>query len=170
MTDSERPLISELSKVEIKNNDDSFNNFSEICRGVLDSFAPIEKKYIRGNHSPIMNKIVGKIITKRTKLRNKFLKSRSEEDRKKYTDQRNFCVSLLRKTKRDYYKNLSVKNVTDNGIFWKTIKPMLSNKSVSNEKIILVENQKILSNDNDIAKVLNDFFSNIVKTRRHPAR
>ena len=40
---------------------------------------------------------------------------------------------------------------------------MLSNKSVCINKIILVESQKILMNDNQIAKTLNDFFSNIIE-------
>ena len=40
---------------------------------------------------------------------------------------------------------------------------MLSNKSITNGKIISVENEKILCN-NEIAEVLNNFFSDIVKT------
>ena len=36
----------------------------------------------------------------RSKLRNKFLKSRSEEDRKAYNKQRNMCVKLINKTKK----------------------------------------------------------------------
>ena len=40
---------------------------------------------------------------------------------------------------------------------------MLSYKSITNENIISAERQKILSNDNGIADVLNNFFSNIIK-------
>ena len=42
---------------------------------------------------------------------------------------------------------------------------MLSNKFVNNEKITLVDNEKFITNDKEIAKVLNDFFSNIIKTK-----
>ena len=52
----------------------------------------------------------------------------------------------------------------DNRKFWKTVKPMLSNKSVNSEQITLVDNEKVITNDKEIAKVLNDFFSNIIKT------
>ena len=45
---------------------------------------------------------------------------------------------------------------------------MLLNKSVSSKKIILVENQKILITENEIAKTLNDFFSNTIKTSGIP--
>ena len=45
---------------------------------------------------------------------------------------------------------------------------MLSNKFVNNEKITLVDNEKVITNDKEIAKVLNDFFSNIIKTLNIP--
>ena len=117
-----------------------------------------------------MNKTLSKEIMKRSNLRNKYLKSRSEEDRQRFRKQRNLCVSLLRKTKRSYYSNLNEKNVIDNRKFWKTVKPMLSNKFVNNEKITLVDNEKIITNDKEIAKVLNDFFSNIIKTLNIPKK
>ena len=59
-------------------------------------------------------------------------------------------------------------NRIDNRKFWKTVKPLLSNKFVNNEKITLVDNKKIITNDKEIAKVLNDFFSNIIKTLNIP--
>ena len=47
---------------------------------------------------------------------------------------------------------------------------MLSNKFINNEKITLVDNEKIITNGKDIAKVLNDFFSNIIKTLNIPKK
>ena len=41
---------------------------------------------------------------------------------------------------------------------------MLSNKFVNSEKITLVDNSKTITSGKEIAKVLNDFFSNIIKT------
>ena len=48
--------------------------------------------------------------------------------------QRNYCVSLLRKSKGDNYNNLNEKNICDNRKFWKAVKPLLSNKIVSKRK------------------------------------
>ena len=45
-----------------------------------------------------------------------------------------------------------------------------SNKFVNSEKITLVDNDKIITNDKEIAKVLNDFFSNIIKTLNIPQK
>ena len=106
-----------------------------------------------------MNRTLSKEIMKRSALRNKFLKSKSEADKKNYVKQRNYCVSLLWRTKKEYYGNLDPRNIVDNRTFWKTVKPFLSNKSVENEKIILVEKEEILTKYNSVAKVLNNLFS-----------
>ena len=96
-----------------------------------------------------------------TRLRNIFLKNRSKENKINYNKQRNLCVTLLRKRKRQYYQNLSVENVFNNEKFWKVVKPILSNKIMSSENITLVEGIKILKNDKETAKILNNFFSTI---------
>ena len=77
-------------------------------------------------------------------------------------------VSLLRKSKQEYYSSLDVKNITDNKTFWKTVKPLLSDKVTSTQKIILIDNDKIVKNDDETARVLNTFFSNIVKDLKIP--
>ena len=64
-----------------------------------------------------MNKTRPIAILLRTKLRNKFLKNRSNENKTNYVKQRNHCVSLLRKMKREYYSNLDEKNICDNKTF-----------------------------------------------------
>ena len=43
------------------------------------------------------------------------------------------------------------------------VKPILLNKFVNSEKITLVDNEKTITNVKEIAKVLNDFFSNIIR-------
>ena len=106
--------------------------------------APIKKKYVRGNTMPFFNKELSGAHKKRTQLRNRFLKKRSNQNKKLYSKQRNFCFSLLRKTKRRHYANLNHKDIADNNQFWKTVKRLLSDKSKSNEKIILVEDNENL--------------------------
>ena len=104
----------------------------------------------------------------RTRLRNIFLKNESEENKINYNKQRNLCVTLLRKGKREYYQNLSVENVCDNEKFWKVVKTLLSNKIMSSEKITLVEGTKISKNDKETAKVFNNFFSIIIQNLKIP--
>ena len=47
---------------------------------------------------------------------------------------------------------------------------MLSNKFVNSEKITLVDNSKTITSGKEIAKVLNDFFSNVIKTLNIPQK
>ena len=63
-----------------------------------------------------------------------------------YNIQRNYCVSLIRKTKRDYYSNLKHNQVT----------------GVRNEKITMIENGETLSKKEKIDENLNNFFSDII--------
>ena len=71
----------------------------------LNSFHPIKKKYARANQMPFTTKNLSKEIMTRSKLRNKYLKHKTEENRLFYTQQRNKCASLLRKTEINYYGN-----------------------------------------------------------------
>ena len=99
---TETLLLEELSEVRSNNDDDRFSNFLRIYRNTLDRFAHCNKKYIRGNNAPFMNKTLSKEIMKRSSLRNKYLKNRNEEYRQRFRKQINLCISLLRKTKRSY--------------------------------------------------------------------
>ena len=78
----------------------ALKDFQNVCLTSLNSFAPLKKKYVRANQASFMNKELKKAIMVRSKLRNKFLKSRSEEDRKTNNKQRNMCIKLLKKTKK----------------------------------------------------------------------
>ena len=69
-----------------------------------------------------------------TRLRNKYLKNRTETDRVYYNKQHIFGVNLLRKTKKYYYRNLNEKNVIDNERFWKIVKSPLLAKVKFSEK------------------------------------
>ena len=60
-------------------------------------------------------------------------------------------MSLLKKVKKEYYQNLNKKNVIDPKKFWKTVKPLLSDMSVSREKINLAENEKMLTSESETA-------------------
>ena len=105
---------------------------------------------------------------KRSRLRNNFLRKKTEETRKLYVKQRNKCVSLLKKARKEYYQNLDGKNVIDNKKLWKIVELLLSDKSVSGEKTNLTENEMMLTSESETAEALNNFFSNMVKKLEIP--
>ena len=92
----------------------------------LDNHAPLKKRYVKANQSPFINKKLSKEIMKRSRLRNKFLNTKSDIDRKTYNKRLNYVVSLLRNEKRYFYSNLDTRVVIDNRTFWKTVKQLLS--------------------------------------------
>ena len=81
----------------------------------------------------------------RSRLRNRFLQSRNEENRKLICKESNDYVSLLRKSKKDYFKNLNEKNFTNNKHFWKTVKHFLSKKFSFPERINLIEEELFIN-------------------------
>ena len=62
----------------------------------------------------------------RSKLLNKFRQERTISSHVAYKKQRNICVKLLRKTKKDFFNNLDAKRVANNEQFYKTVKPCLT--------------------------------------------
>ena len=73
------------------------------------------------------------------------------------TQNKEIFVSLLRKTKKRY-KNLNEKFVVDNKLFWKTVKPLLSDNVAGKDEIHLIENNELVKTDLETAEVLNNFF------------
>ena len=71
---------------------------------VFGKLAPSKKRYVRANEAPFMNKELDKKIMKRSRLKNKFNKAKREEDRELYRQQRNYCKTLLNKTKTKYFE------------------------------------------------------------------
>ena len=116
---------------------------------------------------------------KRSRLRNKFSNSKSDIDRKAYNKQRNYCVSLIRREKKEFFSKLNTADISDNKVFWNKIKPLFTDKIKSKSKITLIEkelnkdsneiiSEKITSNDNDVVETFNKFFVNIVPNLKIP--
>ena len=109
--------------------DVKFDDFEAMIMNTLKTHAPMKEKIIRANNSPFMNKKLSKAFMSRSRLKNRFSKNPNKENKINYNKQRNYCVNLLRKVKRNYYSNLNIKNITDNKNFWNTFKPFFSEKS-----------------------------------------
>ena len=106
---------------------------------VLNKEAPLKAKFLRHKNNPFMTKELGKAIMKRSQLKNKYNKNRN------YEQERNFCVSFLRKTKKNCFKNVKVQDITDNKKFWKTIPPYFSDKGYNQTNITIIEKDSIIT-------------------------
>ena len=97
----------------IFHDENRFLDFCKICTEALYKYVPLKRQTIGENQSPFINKEISEAIIKRTELRNKFLKHKTDRSRQAFAKQRNFFVTsiVMRKT-----------------LLWKTIKPLFSIK------------------------------------------
>ena len=141
----------------------SNDEYVSLVMEIFNRHAPLKKRYVRANDCPFITKELRKEHMKRSRLRNKYLKEKSDESARAYKIQRNKCVSLLKKAKKAHYKNLNPASICDNKSFWRTVKPLFSENAASTDNITLVENEVIVNDDATISEIFNDFFSNAVK-------
>ena len=114
---------------------------------------------------------------KRSELERKYLKYRTNENRIRDKKQKNFCSKLCKKERKQYYSNIELKFFTENKKFWRTVKPLISDKGVQSSRITLVDKKEedktekskivdssneIISDDLDVANTLNEYFQNAI--------
>ena len=133
-------LENELSNYGINNTE--YDIFLGTFLNILGKWAPMKKKYLRANHATFMTKEVRKAIMMRSKLRNKFLQDKNEKSRNDYRKQRNLRVALVRRVKQQYFSSLDLNLIADNKKFWKTVKPLFSDKISHKDIISLTEMEK----------------------------
>ena len=69
---------------------------------------------------------------------------------------------MLHKTKKYFFGQLDDRVVSDYRKFWKTVGPLFSWKAFHKESIILNNNNKTISNNEELAEVFNKNFSKLV--------
>ena len=107
---------------------------------ILEKHAPTKKKHVRANQASFITIKLSKEIMKRSLLRNKFLNTKIDIDKKVYHKQRNYVVSLLRKEKKDVYGNLDIIKVTYNGVvFGKSLNRKFQIRSKYILKLLLLK-------------------------------
>ena len=101
---------------------------------------------------------------KPSRLENKYWRDPSRENKVAYKKQRNLCVSIRRKSITNYLNKFTNKGLETNKSFWKFIKPFLTNKgSLTDCDILIVDEEKIISGDFELAKTFNNHYINTVK-------
>ena len=141
----------------------SYDDFETKFLKELNRHVPLKKKILRHNNNCFMTKELRKAIMLRSKLKKIFNKNKTHFNWQKYKHQRNFCLNLLRKTKKQYFAKSHVKDVADNKLFWKNVKLYFSDRSSNSTKITLVEKDEILIDEKKIANIMNEHFVSITK-------
>ena len=88
-----RELRDELRKSVVL----GYAHFEHIFLTVLDKHAPVKQRVVRANDKPYMTKVLRKAIMRRSFLKNKYQKLKTEEANKAFKKQKNYTNRLLRK-------------------------------------------------------------------------
>ena len=81
-----------------------------------------------------------------------------------FKTQRNECVSLWRKCDISYFQDVTKKGLVINKSFWGFVKPFLTSKSCHTQNdIMLIDNGKVIVEENDLVEKFNDHYINIVE-------
>ena len=71
---------------------------------------------------------------------------------------------MNRAAKRTFFSQLDPKEVGKDKNFWRTFKPLFTDKTSGQNKIVLVENENIIIDDKMICEIFNSYFVNITDT------
>ena len=125
--------------------------------GVIGNHATKKKKVARATVVPYMKKALRKAVADRSRLENRYQKSKTEESLRAYKQQKNFCSRLYKKERKKYYTNLDLKKITDCKLFRKTAMPFFSDKCVVGNNIVLIEGEEIYQEDQGCQNSWNFF-------------
>ena len=103
----------------------------------------------------------------RSRLRNIYNHNKTAENWELFRRQRNLCVTLRRKSIRNYFAGISQRESVKSTTFWKTIRPFLNSKDgLNNEPISLFENGELVTKNDRIAEILMSITS--IYLRKQP--
>ena len=149
---------------ELKKNDHGYFHFEVTFLRVLEKHAPMKQKVLRANDKPFMTKVLRKAIMRRSALKNRYLKEKSDESLKAFKKQKNYTKRLAKRERTKYFANLDLNKYTDNIKFWNTVKPMFSSSGNGVNKITLVEKGQVVNDDAELAETFNRFFIDAVSS------
>ena len=144
--------------------EDSYWFCQEMITDIMNTHAPIKQRIIKNNQVPFMNGKLRKAINVKNMFRRKFNRCRNSVNWEIYRNHRNYVVKLRKECTRIYLKEKGT--MSGNGKeFWKIIKPLISNKNVTNNNdIILMENDEIINTRADVCNTMNEYYVNITKS------
>ena len=70
---------------------------------------------------------------------------------------------LKKDKKKQCFVKLTVKDVADNKLFWKNVKPYFSDKGSNSTKLTLVEKGMIITDEKQITNIMNEHIVSITK-------
>ena len=82
----------------------AYDNLTCTFRKLVDKHAPLKTKVLRGNSAPFMTRELKKGIYTRTRLKKRYNKNPTKENKVSFKRQRNKCVALRKKAIKQHFK------------------------------------------------------------------
>ena len=153
-SDLENALKKNLANMPKK----TYENFEYAVVKSHDEVSSVKHRTIRANEKPQVTKEMRQAIMLRSQLQTRKFKYGTDDDIAAFNRQKNYCNRLAKRTRKHHYNQLNIKDITDNTKFWDTIKPFFSDKSCIREKIMLRENDEIISDSVQVAETFANYF------------
>ena len=158
----------EIEKSDVNHSTEKF--FSNM-NNLIDKHMPLRKLSAKERkqktHPWITPAIIAK-INRKNKLYKKFIKSKKREDQLQFNQIKNEITSLTRKSKKEYYKNYFNTHNKNLKKIWNGIKEIINIKQKSSSSpSCLKDDDKILTDEKEIANHFNCYFSGIAENVLH---
>ena len=136
-----------------------YDPFDDMLKNTVHTHYPGKRRTVRANQKPWMTKELRKGIMRRSMLQSKSFKYGPEAYEAELKKQKNFCNRAYKRARKNFCKNIRLDNITDNKKFYDTMKPLFSDKGGVRDRIVLVENGELISEDVEVAEKFNMYFS-----------
>ena len=130
---------------------------------MLNKHAPLRKIFLRANHAPNITNVLKETIMRKSQLKTKYLKTKTQTDLKLYKKHENFCGKLYERERIKYYESLDVKSVLGSEKLWRTMEPFLFDKNTAILQISIEKNNRIITDDFDLSEEFSTFFEDAVR-------
>ena len=150
----------------------SFDVFVKKLESLLDIHAPIRKLTKKENkalNKPWITLGILKSIKVRNSLLARLSKSNAKDNtlHKQYKTYRNLIVTLIRRSKTNYYKEYFQSNISNSRKIWQGIREIISiSSNKSKAPISLLIDNRLTSNPSKVADTMNTFFNSIASSIR----
>ena len=128
----------------------SYQKFDKTFIEILNRHAPVKKKLVKANQAPYRTKALRKAIMRTSELETKYFKLTTNDTLKAYKKQKNYCSRLYKKEKKKFLET------SETVVYEKE-------SGVSND-VVLLEKDKILRDDNKVAKEFHSYFNSILNS------
>ena len=153
-------------KVDNNDIDDMWKRFHVKLLDLEDKYVPkLKIKNKKKTEVPI-DKETQNAVKEKNRLSRKFIRTKNQEDRKSYNRARNKVTKLVRKTRKQYERNIAKEAKANPKRIWKYINSKSKTRSGIGElcKDPLDKKSERTDDDSEKANILADFFSSVYTT------